>query len=86
MRLIFTESAWQDYLWFQEKDPRLLKRINQIIKDTLRTPFEGLGKPEPLKADLSGYWSRRINDENRLVYGVTQGELVIISCRYHYTK
>jgi toxin YoeB len=56
MRLVFTESAWQDYLWFQEKERRLLRRINQLIKDTLRTPFEGLGKPEPLKADLSGYW------------------------------
>jgi len=58
MRLAFTESAWEDYLWFQEKDRQLLKRINQLIKDSLRTPFEGLGKPEPLKADLSGYWSR----------------------------
>jgi toxin YoeB len=64
----------------------LLKRINQLIKDALRTPFEGLEKPEPLKADLSGYWSRRINDEHRLVYGVTGTDLVIISCRYHYTK
>lgn len=86
MRLVFTESAWQDYLWFQEKDRPLLKRINQLIKDTLRTSFEGLGKPEPLKADLAGYWSRRINDEHRLVYGVTGTDLVIISCRYHYTK
>jgi toxin YoeB len=86
MRLVFTESAWQDYLWFQEKDRPLLKRINQLLKDTLRTPFEGLGKPEPLKADLSGYWSRRINDEHRLVYGVTQTDLVIISCRYHYAQ
>lgn len=86
MRLVFTELAWQDYLWFQERDCQLLKRINQLIKDALRTPFDGLGKPEPLKADLSGYWSRRINDEHRLVYGVTKTDLVIISCRYHYTK
>jgi toxin YoeB len=86
MRLVFTESAWQDYLWFQEKDRRLLKRINMLIKDTLRTPFDGQGKPESLKADLSGYWSRRINDEHRLVYGITQTDLVIISCRYHYNK
>ena len=86
MRLVFTESAWQDYLWFQEKDRQLLKRINQLIKDALRTPFGGVGKPEPLKADLSGYWSRRINDEHRLVYGVTKTDIVIISCRYHYTK
>ena len=70
----------------EEKDRQLLKRINQLIKDTLRTPFEGLGKPEHLKADLSGYWSRRINDEHRLVYDVTKTDLVIISCRYHYTK
>jgi toxin YoeB len=60
MKLVFTETAWSDYLWFQEKDRRLLKRINAVIKDTLRSPFEGVGKPEPLKADLSGYWSRRI--------------------------
>jgi toxin YoeB len=86
MRLVFTESAWQDYLWFQEKDRPLLRRINKLIKDTLRTPFEGLGKPEPLKADLAGYWSRRINDEHRLVYCVAGTDLVIISCRYHYTK
>jgi toxin YoeB len=86
MRLVFTESAWHDYLWFQEKDRPLLKRINQVIKDTLRTPFEGLGKPEPLKADLAGYWSRRINDEHRLLYGVTGTDIVIISCRYHYTE
>jgi toxin YoeB len=61
VRLVFTESAWQDYLWFQEKDRQLLRRINQLIKDALPTPFEGLGKPEPLKAHLAGYWSRRIN-------------------------
>jgi toxin YoeB len=86
MRLVFTESAWDDYLWFQEKDRPLLKRINQLIKDTQRTPFEGLGKPEPLRADLAGYWSRRINAEHRLVYGVIKTDLVIISCRYHYSK
>lgn len=85
MRLVFTESAWEDYQWFQEKDRQLLKRINQLIKDTLRTPFDGIGKPEALKADLSGYWSRRINDEHRLVYEVRKTELVIISCRYHYS-
>lgn len=86
MRLVFTESAWRDYLWFQEKDRQLLKRINLLIQDTLRNPFEGLGKPEPLKADLSGYWSRRINDEHRLVYGMAGQDLVIIACRYHYQK
>ena len=84
MKLVFTETAWSDYLWFQEKDRRLLKRINAVIKDTLRSPFEGIGKPEALKADLGGYWSRRINDEHRLVYGVQADQLIIIACRYHY--
>ena len=86
MRLVFTQSAWEDYLWYQEQDHQLLKRVNQLIKDVLRTPFEGIGKPEALKADLTGYWSRRINDEHRLVYGVIKTDLVIISCRYHYSK
>jgi toxin YoeB len=84
MRLVFTESAWQDYLWCQENDMKLVKRINLLLKDALRSPFAGLGKPEPLKADLSGYWSRRINDEHRLVYGISEGNLVIIACRFHY--
>ena len=84
MKLIFTETAWKDYLWFQEKDRRTLKRINDLIRDTMRTPFEGIGKPERLKEDLSGYWSRRIDREHRLVYEVKKEELVIISCRYHY--
>ena len=86
MRLVFTQSAWEDYLWYQEQDHQLLKRVNQLIKNVLRTPFEGIGKPEALKADLTGFWSRRINDEHRLVYGVTKTDLVIISCRYHYSK
>ncbi len=86
MRLVFTHSAWEDYLWYQEQDRQLLKRVNQLIKDVLRTPFEGIGKPEALKADLTGFWSRRINDEHRLVYGVIKTDLVIISCRYHYSK
>ncbi len=86
MRLVFTEPAWQDYLWFQEKDRKLLKRINTLIKEAVRTPFEGTGKPEPLRGNLSGYWSRRINDEHRLVYSVSEEEVVIISCRFHYSK
>jgi toxin YoeB len=86
MKLVFTESGWQDYLWFQEKDRKLLKRINTLIREVLGTPFDGLGKPEPLKGELSGYWSRRINDEHRLVYGVTKAEITIISCRFHYSK
>ncbi|MDI6782079.1 MAG: Txe/YoeB family addiction module toxin [bacterium] len=86
MKLVFTELAWEDYLWFQENDRKLLKRINELIRDTKRSPFGGLGKPEPLKAELSGYWSRKINSEHRLVYDVSETGLVIISCRYHYHK
>jgi toxin YoeB len=86
MKVVFTESGWQDYLWFQEHNRPLLKRINDLIKDAQRSPFRGLGKPEPLKGELSGYWSRRINAEHRLVYGVSETELTIIACRHHYTK
>jgi toxin YoeB len=86
MKLVFTDSSWDDYLWFQENDRKLLKRINVLIKETKRTPFDGIGKPEPLKADLSGYWSRRINSEHRFVYGVSEIELTVISCRFHYSK
>lgn len=67
MKLVFTEAAWEDYLWFQERNRALLKRVNQLIKETLRAPTEGIGKPERLKGDLAGYWSRRVNDEHRLV-------------------
>jgi toxin YoeB len=84
MRIAFTESGWNDYLWFHEFDRKLLKRINLLIRDTSRSPFEGIGKPEPLKGDLSGHWSRRITDEHRLVYTVTPGELITIACRFHY--
>ncbi len=86
MKLSFTPSAWEDYLWFQEHDRNLLKRINLLIQDILRTPFEGIGKPEPLKAHLRGFWSRRINDEHRLMYAATATEITIIACRYHYSK
>ncbi len=86
MNLTFTSSAWDDYQWFVEHDRKLVKRINQLIQDILRTPFEGIGKPEPLKGDLSGYWSRRINDEHRLVYTVKGDDLRVIACRYHYGK
>ena len=84
MNLTFTPSAWDDYQWFQQHDRKLLKRINQLIEDVLRSPFEGIGKPEPLKGDLSGYWSRRINDEHRLVYTTRSDQVIIIACRYHY--
>jgi toxin YoeB len=88
MKLIFTERAWADYLWFQASERKLLKKINTLIKDIQREPYEGLGKPEALKSNLSGYWSRRIDSEHRLVYEVddTQTEIVIISCRLHYHK
>ena len=84
MRLIFSREAWDDYLHWQKTDRRLLNRINLLIREILRSPFEGIGKPEPLKHGLAGYWSRRINDEHRLVYKV-DGECVLIAqCRYHY--
>ena len=84
MRLVFTVSAWDDYLWFQSRDKRLLKRLNQLIQDVLRSPFHGIGKPEPLKGELSGYWSRRIDEQHRLVYAASDMEVVVIACRYHY--
>ena len=86
MKLCFTPTAWDDYLWFQENNRKLLKRINLLIQDALRSPFEGIGKPEPLKADLKGSWSRRINEEHRLVYTATATELTLLTCRYHYSK
>jgi toxin YoeB len=84
MTLTFTPSAWNDYQWFQQHDRRLLKRINQLLDDVRRSPYEGIGKPEPLKGDLAGYWSRRINDEHRLVYKAMDDAVVVIACRYHY--
>jgi len=84
MRIVFTASAWDDYLWFQANDRKLLKRINLLIRDCLRDPYGGIGKPERLKADLTGYLSRRISDEHRLVYTVEDSDLVIVACRYHY--
>ena len=83
-RLTFTNPAWEDYLYWQSHDKQILKKINQLIKDCQRSPFDGIGKPEPLKRDLSGAWSRRITDEHRLVYVVIADELRISNCRYHY--
>lgn len=77
-------KAWEDYLYWQSQDKKTLKRINKLIQNTLTTPFNGIGKPEPLKETLSGYWSRRIDETNRLVYRVTDEYIKIISCRYHY--
>ncbi len=84
MKLIFSEQAWDDYLYWQKTNKKLLERINTLIKDVSRSPFSGIGKPEPLKNALSGYWSRRINDEHRIVYKVSDGALLIAQLRYHY--
>ncbi|WP_292915694.1 Txe/YoeB family addiction module toxin [Nitrosomonas sp.] len=85
MRIIrFVPDAWEDYLYWQDQDKKTLKRINLLITATARDLFSGIGKPEPLRGDLSGYWSRRIDEVNRLVYRATDAELVIIACRFHY--
>ena len=84
MKLIFSEQAWDDYLYWQKTDKKMLERINTLIKEITRTPFKGIGKPEPLKNALSGYWSRRLNDEHRIVYKVADGALLIAQLRYHY--
>ncbi len=82
--LAWTEEAWSDYIWWQSQDKKTLKRINKLIKETIRSPFEGIGKPEALRENLSGFHSRRIDDTNRLVYAIDTNKLTIISCRYHY--
>jgi len=84
MNITFTNDSWQDYLYWQQTDKKILKRINALIKDIKREPFDGLGKPEPLKYELIGCWSRRITDEHRLVYEIRLNNIYIISCRYHY--
>jgi len=84
MTLSWAATAWQDYLYWQQADKKILKRVNTLIKDIHRQPFEGLGDPEPLKHNWSGYWSRRINREHRLIYKVTDKIIIIVQCRYHY--
>ncbi|HSI77326.1 MAG TPA: Txe/YoeB family addiction module toxin [Lunatimonas sp.] len=84
MVLTFTENAWDDYLYWQKVDKRMVGKINELIKAIKRTAFEGIGKPEPLKYDLAGYWSRRIDQEHRLVYQIIEDELLVYACRYHY--
>jgi len=83
-KLVWTNEAWTDYLYWQSQDRKTLKRINKIIEDIKRTPFKGIGKPEPLRENLSGFWSRRIDDTHHLVYIVDKEFITIISCRYHY--
>ena len=83
-RLLWTTAAWSDYVWWQGQDRKTLRRINLLIRDALRQPFEGIGKPEALRENLSGFWSRRIDDTHRLVYTVEHEALVIVACRYHY--
>jgi toxin YoeB len=83
-RLTFTPDGWEDYLYWQGQDKKTLKRINQLVRDILREPFDGIGKPEPLRENLAGYWSRRIDDTHRLVYAVEAHAILVIACRYHY--
>ena len=86
MKITFSKNSWEDYVSWQKEDKKILKRINQLIKDIQRTPFHGIGNPEPLKYDLSGFWSRRIYREHRFVYQVFDQEILIYSCKYHYDK
>jgi len=84
MILSFSDDAWEDYLYWQQNDKKILKKINRLIKEIQRDPFEGIGEPEPLKYNWSGYWSRRITIEHRLIYKVYDDALMIAQCRYHY--
>ena len=84
MQLLWHENGWEDYIWWQAQDKKTIKRINMLIKDIQRSPYTGIGKPEPLKGDLSGWRSRRIDDENRIVYRIRNGAIIIAGCRNHY--
>lgn len=84
MKLIFSDAAWEDYLYWQQQDKRMVERINKLIKETQREPFSGIGKPEPLKHALAGYWSRRVTDEHRTVYKIDGDALFLAQLRYHY--
>ncbi|MET9593646.1 Txe/YoeB family addiction module toxin [Streptomyces sp. NPDC006516] len=86
MKLVWHESAWVDYVWWQTQDRKILKRINTLLQDIDRNGNEGIGKPEPLRHDFHGYWSRRISEEHRLIYRVVEDEVRIVSCRYHYGR
>lgn len=84
MPIKFSDEAWEDYLFWQANDRANLKRVNSLIRDIQRSPFDGIGKPEPLKHNLAGFWSRRIDEEHRLVYAVQDGIILVAQCRYHY--
>ena len=86
MNKLFTENGWADYTYWETEDRKTLKRINQLIADIERNGNAGIGKPEPLHGDLSGFWSRRINDKDRLVYAIDEDNIYILACRYHYSK
>ena len=86
MNNLFTDNAWQDYLYWQREDRKTLKRINDLIKDISRNKNQGIGKQEPLVGNLSGYWSRRINEKDRLIYKVEDNTIYILACRYHYNR
>ncbi|MES1217113.1 MAG: Txe/YoeB family addiction module toxin [Bacteroidota bacterium] len=86
MELLWQTNAWEDYLYWQQNDKKILQRVNDLIKDCMRSPFKGIGKPEPLKGNYSGFWSRRITDEHRLIYAVKDKRLYILQCRFHYDK
>lgn len=84
MLKVFTDNAWEDYLYWESQDKKTLKRVNALIEDCCRNGYEGIGKPEPLRGDLAGFWSRRINEKDRLVYRIMDDAVEILSCRYHY--
>ena len=84
MRYVFVDESWEDYLYWQKTNKKYVKKINDLLKDISRTPFVGLGKPEPLKHKYKGFWSRRIDNENRLIYAVKDDEVLIAKCRFHY--
>jgi len=86
MKYVFVDESWEDYLYWQETDKKMLRRINDLLKDIYRSPFRGIGKPEPLKNKYKGFWSRRINDKHRLIYQVKQDEILIAKCRFHYDE
>lgn len=84
MRIVFTDVSWEDYMYWQKNDKQKAKRINELIRDIARNPFDGIGKPEALRFNYTGFWSRRIDEEHRLIYRVVENEIQIVKCRFHY--